>query len=61
MASHPDAYIEGSLAYAFAWLQDEGRANLHTQAFLGILDDIEAADRQESYGATMQSRPSLVV
>jgi hypothetical protein len=61
LLSHPDAYIEGSLAYAFAWLQDEGRASQHMQVFLGILDNIEAADVQESYGATLQTRPSLVV
>lgn len=61
LLDHPDAYIWGSKVHAFAWLQDEGRAGAAASAFSTILADIVSNDRAESYGATMQTRTSLVV
>ena len=61
LTAHPDAYIEGAKYHAFRWLQDEERAALSVQAFITILDDIQRDDMTQSYGASLQARPTVAV
>ncbi len=61
LESHPDAYVAGAKAYAYDWLQDDARSNKWTGIFSALLDSIQGDDAAQSYGATLQSRPSLVV
>jgi len=58
---HPDVYVAGAKAYAYDWLQDDARSDKWTNLFSALLDSIQSDDAAQSYGATLQARPSLVI
>lgn len=61
LAAHPDAYLYGALVEAGLYLTGDRRVGIWTQRFSQALDEIEAADRLESYGARLTPHTSLVV
>jgi hypothetical protein len=48
LAAHPDAYLYGALAQSAPYLRADERLPLWSSLFLGVLADIEAADRTGS-------------
>jgi hypothetical protein len=45
LAAHPDAYLYGALAQSAPYLKADERLSTWSSLFLGVLADIEAADR----------------
>lgn len=45
LAAHPDAYLYGALAQSAPYLKADDRLQVWSSLFLGVLSDIEAADR----------------
>jgi hypothetical protein len=48
LATHPDAYLYGALAQSAPYLKADERLSTWSSLFLGVLADIEAADRTGS-------------
>lgn len=60
IAAYPDAYLYGALTEAAPYANDR-RAGMWAQRLEAVLAEIDNADRQESYGARLEPRTSLVV
>jgi hypothetical protein len=60
IAFAPDAYLYGALTQAALHLRDD-RAGAWGPLFEAALNEIETADRGDSYGARLEPRPSLVI
>lgn len=60
-ANFIDAYLYGTLVQSAPYLQDDERLTVWGSLFTVALQDIEDADRRESYGSSPQSRTLLVV
>jgi len=50
LTSHPEVYLHGCLAKAFAYAMDEGRAALHEQQYQSAVDRLVAADKKGRVG-----------
>jgi len=61
LLKHPDAYLWASLIYAYQWLQDPAEKANAANALDIVLASIETRNLSEAYGASLQSRPTLVV
>lgn len=61
LASNADAYLYGSLAQAGIYLKEDPRVAAWQTLFEGILQEIELADRRETFGAALRPKPSLIV
>lgn len=54
LTEHPDAYLYGSLLQSAPWLHEDERIATWANLFTRIVADINADDRRQSQGATMQ-------
>jgi hypothetical protein len=61
LLAHPDAYLYGSLLQSAPYLIEDERLTMWGTLFTTIMDDIEASDRAETFGASMQTRSGNVV
>jgi hypothetical protein len=57
LENHPDAYLYGALTQAAPYLRDDDRLSTWGTLFTTALDDVETADRAESFGA-LQALPN---
>lgn len=60
LASFADAYVYGALTHAAVFLP-EGRGQTFSDLFETALSEIAGTDQQDSYGARLEPRASLVV
>jgi hypothetical protein len=58
LAAHPDAYLYGALAQSAPYLKADERLALWSSLFLGVLADIEAADRTGAQARLMTDAPA---
>jgi len=52
LTRHPDAYLYGSLAEAYAYLLDEQRANAYMQRFTMAINEIKLDEERANYGTS---------
>lgn len=52
LTRHPDAYLYGSLAEAYAYLLDEQRANAYMQRFTMAINEIKIDEERANYGTS---------
>ena len=57
LAAHPDAYLYGSLAQSAPYLKADDRLQTWSSLFLGVLADIEAADRTGAAARLLTDAP----
>ena len=57
LAAHPDAYLYGALAQSAPYLKADERLQTWSSLFLGILADIEAADRTGAAARLLTDAP----
>ncbi|MEI9890926.1 MAG: hypothetical protein WDN45_10435 [Caulobacteraceae bacterium] len=58
LAAHPDAYLYGALAQSAPYLKADERLSTWSSLFLGVLADIEAADRTGSAARLRTDAPT---